>query len=997
MTCDVNSIVDDNNNDIQNGNNPPNDQPDYTQFTDNELDRYRKFMEDVRDYSSDLSYFSQVQEIVNSISSFSSSSTPGVPKTAPAIMIAQAAMFAWATREGIGGSSSSYSNWKDFSEEALVQIDEESILRDLDPENPDTDRNGNPDDDGSGNRSPNSDPGSAGTDAANSNADECGSFHNPPISPLVIDLDGDGVELVSIEDSSANFDLDLDGFRERVSWVGADDGLLALDVNGNGIIDDKSELFGDSGVNANGFEALADLDTNNDGQINHLDDEFDNLVIWVDADGDGITDLGELSGLIENQIDEISLAATSINETNEGNFVSHRSTVSFSDGRQHDIDDVWFDSDRRINHYVLPEDFSYSEAAFVLPRLYGYGEIKSTLVAFSERPDLALLAEALLDHATAGEISEFFADMENFLLEWAEVSGVDPASRAVSHGNFVDARHLAFLEKYYGAAFYQEYETDGNPDSAAGAALEADYARVLMQFSARFLSQSAVSSFLNGDIANVADHPFEILSKIVVGNNASTDGLSGEADVSDLTLDAIQRALQGDLTSAEAAQLIDLFSYDLFVSREKYLSVVRNTALTHENDVFALSVVNQIPGFDVGDFDVHRAEQFDDRLVTGDDADIVAMTSQIGAIRVLEWGTTNQDDDDVLVFAHGISLSDLTVSKADGTGDGTADDAVITFAGQSGSIIIEQAFIDESWYHERQIDWFEFSDGTRLSHEDFYAQTYFLGTIGDEVISGTQGDDTFHLGDGIDRIWANKGSDIFVHSGDIGELTIHDWGSGGAHDDDTLIFADGVTIDDIIASQVGDTGDGRAHDLKIEVDGFIGAIILEEVFIEQSWWHERQIDWFEFSDGTRLSHEDFYAQTIFQGTDGDDRIWGTRGNDAFTGSLGNERWLGNHGHDTYFIDKDQGDDRLIEWGNNFTDTIIFGQGITSSDLIVERGDFDANGHDDLRISFANGTGSVTVDEVFRNASWVVERRIDIYEFEDGTSLTHQEIIDQLIS
>ena len=43
---------------------------------------------------------------------------------------------------------------------------------------------------------------------------------------------------------SPRFDVDGDGFAEKTGWVGAHDGLLALDRDGNGTIDDVSELFG---------------------------------------------------------------------------------------------------------------------------------------------------------------------------------------------------------------------------------------------------------------------------------------------------------------------------------------------------------------------------------------------------------------------------------------------------------------------------------------------------------------------------------------------------------------------------------------------------------------------------------------------------------------------------------------------------------------------------------------------------------------------------------
>ncbi len=75
------------------------------------------------------------------------------------------------------------------------------------------------------------------------------------VDPLVFDLDGDGLELTARSSVSPLFDIDGDHFAERVGWVGADDGLLALDHNGNGKIDNISELFGNA--TTSGFAMLA--------------------------------------------------------------------------------------------------------------------------------------------------------------------------------------------------------------------------------------------------------------------------------------------------------------------------------------------------------------------------------------------------------------------------------------------------------------------------------------------------------------------------------------------------------------------------------------------------------------------------------------------------------------------------------------------------------------------------------------------------------------------
>jgi RTX calcium-binding nonapeptide repeat (4 copies)/Lipase (class 3) len=69
--------------------------------------------------------------------------------------------------------------------------------------------------------------------------------------PLILDLDGDGIETSSVSQSSAFFDMDGDGFAEKTAWVDADDGLLVMDRDGDGRITDVNELFGGPGRSAN--------------------------------------------------------------------------------------------------------------------------------------------------------------------------------------------------------------------------------------------------------------------------------------------------------------------------------------------------------------------------------------------------------------------------------------------------------------------------------------------------------------------------------------------------------------------------------------------------------------------------------------------------------------------------------------------------------------------------------------------------------------------------
>lgn len=98
------------------------------------------------------------------------------------------------------------------------------------------------------------------------------------IDPLVINFSGAGTQLTDIK---FEFDLDSDGTNEMIHAPAAGSGLLAYDRNGNGIIDNGSELFGPS--SGNGFTELALLDDDQNGWIDENDAAFTTMKIWEKA------------------------------------------------------------------------------------------------------------------------------------------------------------------------------------------------------------------------------------------------------------------------------------------------------------------------------------------------------------------------------------------------------------------------------------------------------------------------------------------------------------------------------------------------------------------------------------------------------------------------------------------------------------------------------------------------------------------------------------------
>ncbi|MCI6988233.1 MAG: hypothetical protein MR902_01505, partial [Campylobacter sp.] len=131
--------------------------------------------------------------------------------------------------------------------------------------------------------------------------------------PLTLDLNNDGkISTLNLSDG-VYFDHNKDGVAFKTSWIGKEDGILVLDKNSNNQIDDGNELFGnftkieESKFAINGYRALAMQDSNNDGKIDSLDENFSKLKIWQDLNEDGISQSNELRTLKEHGIKSISL------------------------------------------------------------------------------------------------------------------------------------------------------------------------------------------------------------------------------------------------------------------------------------------------------------------------------------------------------------------------------------------------------------------------------------------------------------------------------------------------------------------------------------------------------------------------------------------------------------------------------------------------------------------------------------------------------------------
>jgi hypothetical protein len=178
-------------------------------------------------------------------------------------------------------------------------------------------------------------------------------------SPIVLDIEGDGISFVS-HIRGPLFDLSNLGSPVKTGWIQGDDALLVFDRNGNGIIESGAELFGNHTSNSqgnsyeNGYLALGFYDKksqggNEDGMIDRADQIFDKLQLWQDQNQDGISQPEELYSLPALGVKSISLDFEAIsvqdifgNEVRFKSFFYRTSSWAEAKGIKGETQDVWF-------------------------------------------------------------------------------------------------------------------------------------------------------------------------------------------------------------------------------------------------------------------------------------------------------------------------------------------------------------------------------------------------------------------------------------------------------------------------------------------------------------------------------------------------------------------------------------------------------------------------------------------------------------------------------
>lgn len=677
-------------------------------------------------------------------------------------------------------------------------------------------------------------------------------------SPLILDLDGDGVETLGKEDG-VYFDHNGDGFAEKTGWAGKDDGLLVRDINGNGQIDTGAELFGNNtqlgtGQKAtNGFAALNELDSDGNDRINAGDSAWNTLQVWKDTNGNGVADAGELLTLAQAGVQDISLTYTEAGTAADTQGNQHRQQGSYTttDGQTRGMNDVWFGSTLWDTTDQRPAA-EINAAIAALPDLQGPGTLGSLRQAMA-RDESGELQALVTQYTSEADPIKRDLLLQDILYHWAGVQNVDPGSRAASiiYGNAIgDARKLAFLERFFGEGYLGTWcwgEQDPNPHGPAAAKLLVLYEDVMAGFVAQLDAQTWDKCYYDALL-------------IAWDDDAGSFKLDASGVVAKLRSEnTVETAiLHLDRLSSNLRELGDLGN--------EFLRALQNAG-DSQGDELAQILCN------VGDKKLLFIGGADDDTLVGNDANN---------------------------YMRGLSGDDMLQG-------GEWND---TLLGDEGNDLL---------YGWSGADHLKGGSGADDLHGGTGNDDLFGGT-GNDILDGYDGSDTYHFsrGDGLDTIAESHGmySDV----------------SG---DSNTLQLAEGITLDDLTLTRVGE-------DLRIAINGTSDVLTIKS----QGAIHYG-IEQLFFADGTVWNRADIAARASYEGTDGAETVnaW-TEAGGVMHGRGGNDTLTGTPFDD--FIDGGDGDDTLLGYGTG-NDTLFGGEG---NDLLYGGSGSDhlegGGGADDLR-------------------------------------------------
>ncbi len=749
-------------------------------------------------------------------------------------------------------------------------------------------------------------------------------FWLPNADPLVLDLDGDGFEItLASQPTPVLFDADGDSIKTATSWIKSDDGLLVLDRNGNGTIDNGGELFGDqtimtTGANAgkrvdDGFTALADLDTNSDGVFNALDAQFGAVRIWRDSNADGISQPDELKTLIDSGVASITLASSASSTKYGDATLARAGSFTRSDGSVGEAGSFLLAQNHAVQSFA---PITVSAAANALPAIGGAGWARALQEAATLNPNLVGLVQQAQNASTK---AGFRDAVSNMLLAWGSESAYVSASDvALTHG--------------YGVI-------ESEPRNAQ------EEGWLDMAVKASTADRDAFRAGLGGDLAT-----FDAFRERVVGRIERIHSYEALLGVTFMKWEYLEddaffdhsrfTAPTGNAATIEDRLLSIAFYEDRHGAPSNYPGYVLFAPTQGSTNAYGLWATllddvtsNLTP--------VLRLSNYTDRIdLSVSDTGVNMSFDRMNTELTSALATSAYEGTALLLDMHSIYGRGLNAAGWNGTDQLLALAQRVAVDGE-----VSRAFADAG-HHV-----FGPSANTGTAGPDVFlgdaAGNVFSGGadsdvldgqggndglsggLGDDVLRGGTGADTLNGGDGNDVLDGGAGNDTLIAGagnntylfgrGDGQDLIVTYSDSTAPDKLNTLQFAAGIAPSDIVLKQAYDTQWGAAlWALEVAIAGGTDKLSINGAFrLDDMSNGYNGVQQFKFADGTVWDLATIQSK-LFAGTAGDDTFRGTGAANTLNGSLGNDTLYGAAGDDT--ILGGDGTDMLYgELGNDSLD------------------------------------------------------------------------------
>lgn len=283
-------------------------------------------------------------------------------------------------------------------------------------------------------------------------------LHAYHLAPIVLDLDGDGIELLTPKEARAVFHAYSEELVRPIGWVHHDDGILVRPskVNPHRPMNGYPEEMLTS-PEIDGFSMLSYQEAMDssvvDGRIDAKDEVvFDGLMVWQDYSGNGLADDNELRPLSDYGITQLDIRAMPQKLESrwiDNNRIGFRSRFYRKDGTHGEMAYVLLQvqGESKTRHplgerHVPDKDIH-------LPQHRGWGSLDSWQRTMDEDPVFRAMLE---DFAGREGLEGVDTDMEAIILRWAGVENVAKDAR----GPYIDGRRLAAMERMFNEPFLSD-------------------------------------------------------------------------------------------------------------------------------------------------------------------------------------------------------------------------------------------------------------------------------------------------------------------------------------------------------------------------------------------------------------------------------------------------------------------------------------------------------------------------------------------------------------